>query len=142
MRFFRRKNKPYYSNPKNPLLEERINYFHQENFHTENGEVSLVKRLSWSDNNHLVSHDYYKKIVFPITENKVCFPDLIIDPLVNQDSWKNFGIYNYGGLGAGPYIGHLDGRHFKKVRFQILGFLSLKWVFAKSNPKPIHETAS
>jgi hypothetical protein len=76
--------------------------------------IPLCYTPAWSDQSHIVTKEYYEKIILPdcSDENGVLqkdFMEHIINPLCHKDH-ERYGTYIYGAYGIEKTTDHIDGR--------------------------------
>ena len=91
------------------FYKDHYSFLKQVNYSIINGKVSLLRTLTWSDQNHLTTVDYYKKIVFPLCLFLKVYPEDVLNRLTCKALFAFFGNYVYGGFSDEATIVDLDG---------------------------------
>lgn len=91
-------------------LVDRTPFFKEEVFQGRSATLSLIRTLSWSDNNFLTSKEYLSKVVIPMTKGFRFSPEQAINPVNSVETHGVFGTFIYGGLDQNAVLAHLDGR--------------------------------
>jgi hypothetical protein len=84
----------------------------------KSGSLFFLKTNNWSDNNHITSSDYYRKIVFPLIGNKKTYPEDVLRKFNETDS-EVCGTYIYGKLNSHQTIQNI-GDFKSRIRAQML----------------------
>jgi hypothetical protein len=90
-------------------IEERAKFVREDTFQASTGEIKLFRTLAWSDQNHLTTVEYYKKLVLPLCGNFKVYPEDILNSLTRPHLFSTFGNFIYGALDAPATIEDLDG---------------------------------
>ena len=90
-------------------IKERANFIREDTFKASTGEIKLFRTLAWSDQNHLTTLEYYKKLVLPFCGNFRVYPEDMLNPLTRSQLFSTFGNFVYGALDAPATIVDLDG---------------------------------
>jgi hypothetical protein len=90
-------------------LKERAEFMRENTFQASTGEIKLLRTLAWSDQNHLTTVEYYKKLVFPLCGNFRVYPEDMLNPFTRPHLFSTFGNFVYGALDAPATIEDLDG---------------------------------
>lgn len=117
IRFNRQANYPYVfdCDPK-----KRIKNYREESYkiQAQSRELTLIKTLGWSDNNHLCKTKYYRDVVSKLIGKRRTFPEHPCNLASDKILHKLFGTYIYGGLGKEGVIQHLDGRGTRSIEIE------------------------
>jgi len=84
----------------------------------KSGDLFFLKTNNWSDNNHITTSDYYRKIVFPQIDNKKTYPENVLRKL-NELNPEVCGTFIYGKLNANQSIMNI-GDLKSRIRAQML----------------------
>jgi len=84
----------------------------------KSGDLFFLKTDNWSDNNHITTADYYRKIVFPRIVNKKTYPENVLRKF-NRINPEVCGTFIYGEIKADQTIVHL-GDMQSRIRAQML----------------------
>jgi hypothetical protein len=90
-------------------IKQRAEFIREDTFQTSAGEVKLFRTLAWSDQNHLTTVEYYKKLVLPLCRNFRVYPEDMLNPFTRPQLFSVFGNFVYGALDAPATIEDLDG---------------------------------
>jgi hypothetical protein len=90
-------------------IKERAKFIREDTFRAPTGEVKLFRTLAWSDQNHLTTVEYYKKLVLPLCGNFRVYPEDMLNPFTRPQLFSTFGNFVYGALDAPATIEDLDG---------------------------------
>lgn len=83
--------------------------------------VNYLKVNNWTDNNHLMKTENYRKYILPNIRGKMTFPENVIAPL-NLKNPEVFGTFLFGKYGEPNvilHIGHL--KHRIRVKMEFFG---------------------
>jgi hypothetical protein len=90
-------------------IKARAEFIRQFDFETDNGNLSLLRTLAWSDQNHLTTVEYYKNLVLPLCGKFKVYPEDLLNPFTRPGLFSTFGNYVYGNLNTEATIEDLDG---------------------------------
>ncbi len=116
IRFNLQHNRPY-SFDTHPRT--RLKSYREERFGVDNNMISLVRTIGWSDNNHLTTRGYYDEIVFPMVGTRKVAPEHVMNLAATKRTHRFTGTYLWDGLGAEPYLLHLDGKEGTTVGYKL-----------------------
>jgi hypothetical protein len=95
----------------------------------KSGGLFFLKTDNWSDNNHITTADYYRKIVFPRIVNKKTYPENVLRKF-NKIHPEVCGTFIYGEIKADQSIVHL-GEMQSRIRAQMLKLNTTKIILVK-----------
>ena len=84
----------------------------------KSGGLYFLKTNNWSDNNHITTADYYRKIVFPRIDNKKTYPENVLRKF-NEINSKACGTFIYGKFTSNQSIMNI-GELKSRIRAQML----------------------
>lgn len=90
-------------------IKARAEFIRQFDFQTTKGDLSLLRTLAWSDQNHLTTVNYYKNLVLPLCGRFKVYPEDMLNPFTRPGLFSTFGNYVYGNLSTDATIEDLDG---------------------------------
>jgi len=90
-------------------IKTRAEFIKQFDFETKKGNLSLLRTLAWSDQNHLTTVDYYKNLVLPLCGRFKVYPEDMLNPFTRPGLFSTFGNYVYGNYNTEATIEDLDG---------------------------------
>ena len=90
-------------------IKERAEFIKEKTFQSSIGALKLLRTLAWSDQNHLTTVEYYKKLVFPLCGKFKVYPEDMLNPFTRPHLFSTFGNFVYGDLYTPATIEDLDG---------------------------------
>lgn len=95
----------------------------------KSGDLFFLKTNNWSDNNHITTSDYYRKIVFPRIDNKKTYPENVLRKF-NEKNSEACGTFIYGKLNSNQSIMNI-GDLKSRIRAQMLKLNTTNIILAK-----------
>lgn len=91
---------------------DRENFFCEVSFNTSGGPVSLMKTLSWSENNYITTADYLRGVILPVVGSSRASAETYLNAVSSRTRHNVLGTYVFGGWHHLPVVSHTDGRTY------------------------------